>query len=91
MTNAPFMLNVDCDMFVNNPKVMHHAMCLLLGFESESRSGFVQFPQMFHDGLKDDPYGNQYKVLIKVSLCKASIVLCLKIVPLVSSCVLAKL
>ncbi|XP_049936399.1 cellulose synthase-like protein H1 isoform X1 [Nymphaea colorata] len=65
MSNAPFMLNLDCDMFVNNPKAMHHALCLLLGFESETRSGFVQFPQMFHGALNDDPYGNQLKVLIK--------------------------
>ncbi|XP_031501463.1 cellulose synthase-like protein H1 [Nymphaea colorata] len=65
MTNAPFMLNLDCDMFVNNPKALYHALCLLLGFESEVQSGFVQFPQMFHGALKDDPYGNQLKVLIK--------------------------
>ncbi|XP_031500708.1 cellulose synthase-like protein H1 isoform X2 [Nymphaea colorata] len=65
MTNAPFMLNLDCDMFVNNPKVMHNALCLLLGFESEARSGFVQFPQTFHGALKDDPYGNQCKVTNK--------------------------
>uniref|UniRef100_A0A2N9J5C4 Glycosyltransferase 2-like domain-containing protein n=1 Tax=Fagus sylvatica TaxID=28930 RepID=A0A2N9J5C4_FAGSY len=35
MTNAPYMLNVDCDMFVNNPKVALHAMCLLLDPKSE--------------------------------------------------------
>ncbi|KAF3780513.1 Cellulose synthase-like protein B3 [Nymphaea thermarum] len=65
MTSAPFMLNLDCDMFVNNPKALYQALCLLLGFESEVQSGFVQFPQMFHGALKDDPYGNQLKVLIK--------------------------
>lgn len=54
MTNAPFMLNVDCDMFVNNPQVVHHAMCLLLGAESEKDCGFVQFPQVFYDGLSDE-------------------------------------
>ncbi|XP_043723758.1 cellulose synthase-like protein H1 isoform X2 [Telopea speciosissima] len=65
MTNSPFMLNVDCDMFVNNPQVVLHAMCLLLGFEKETESGFVQYPQMFYGGLKDDPFGNQYVVLAK--------------------------
>ncbi|KAF3780515.1 putative mixed-linked glucan synthase 7 [Nymphaea thermarum] len=65
MTSAPFMLNLDCDMFVNNPKVLYQALCLLLGFESEVQSGFVQFPQIFHGALKDDPYGNQLKVLLK--------------------------
>ncbi|XP_058091251.1 cellulose synthase-like protein H1 isoform X2 [Magnolia sinica] len=59
MTNAPFILNVDCDMFANNPHIVLHAMCLLLGFEKERESGFVQSPQLFHGVLKDDPFGNQ--------------------------------
>ncbi|XP_027127155.2 cellulose synthase-like protein H1 isoform X1 [Coffea arabica] len=65
MTNAPFMLNVDCDMFANNPQVVLHAMCLLLGVKDETDSGFVQFPQQFYDGLKDDPFGNQMVVMTK--------------------------
>ncbi|XP_011007182.1 PREDICTED: cellulose synthase-like protein H1 [Populus euphratica] len=65
MTNAPFMLNLDCDMFVNNPKIVCHAMCLLLGSRNERESGFVQCPQYFYDGLKDDPFGNQFEVLHK--------------------------
>lgn len=48
MTNAPFMLNVDCDMFANNPLIILHAMCLLLGCE-EKDCGFAQFPQLFHN------------------------------------------
>jgi hypothetical protein len=60
------MLNVDCDMLVNNPKVVLHAMCLLLGSESEKESAYVQFPQKFYGGLKDDPYGNQLVVLFEV-------------------------
>ncbi|KAJ8627830.1 hypothetical protein MRB53_021137 [Persea americana] len=59
LTNAPFMLNVDCDMFANNPQVILHAMCILLGSKEEKDSGFVQFPQIFYGGLKDDPFGNQ--------------------------------
>ncbi|GMH11026.1 hypothetical protein Nepgr_012867 [Nepenthes gracilis] len=63
MTNAPFILNVDCDMFANNPQVVLHAMCLLLGTKNERDCSFVQFPQKFYDGLKDDPFGNQLIVL----------------------------
>jgi hypothetical protein len=66
MTNAPIMLNVDCDMFVNNPQVALHAMCLLLGFNDETESGFVQAPQKFYGALKDDPFGNQLEVAFKV-------------------------
>jgi hypothetical protein len=70
ITNAPFMLNVDCDMFVNNPQIFLHAMCLLLGSKNERESGFVQCPQYFYDGLKDDPFGNQFVVGHKVSASK---------------------
>ncbi|KAE8075655.1 hypothetical protein FH972_014349 [Carpinus fangiana] len=62
MTNAPYMLNVDCDMFVNNPKVILYGMCLLLESNGEKEFAFAQFPQVFYDGLKDDPYGNQMVV-----------------------------
>ncbi|KAL6135227.1 hypothetical protein ACLB2K_067455 [Fragaria x ananassa] len=59
MTNAPYMLNVDCDMFINNPNIILHAMCMLLGSMNENKNAFVQCPQVFCDGLKDDPFGNQ--------------------------------
>ncbi|KAG0448365.1 hypothetical protein HPP92_027858 [Vanilla planifolia] len=45
-----YMLNVDCDMFANNPKVILHGMCLLLGFEDESSSGY-KAPQRFYGGF----------------------------------------
>lgn len=66
MTNAPFVLNVDCDMFANNPQVVLHAMCMLLGFPDEVNSAFAQAPQHFHSALKDDPFGNQLVVLQQV-------------------------
>ncbi|KAH7680951.1 Cellulose synthase protein [Dioscorea alata] len=63
MTNAPLMLNVDCDMFANNPEVFLHGMCLLFGFPHEVHCGYVQTFQQFYGGLKDDPFGNQLVVL----------------------------
>ncbi|KAL5573388.1 hypothetical protein UlMin_022985 [Ulmus minor] len=57
MTNAPYMLNVDCDRFANNPKVVLQFMCFFLDLPQED-SAFVQFPQVFYDELKDDPFGN---------------------------------
>ena len=66
MTNAPYILNVDCDMFVNNPKILLHGMCLLRDAIIDQEYAFVQFPQNFYDGLKDDPYGNQFHVLMEV-------------------------
>nr|GMC70591.1 cellulose synthase-like protein H1 [Ipomoea batatas] len=68
MTNAPFMLNVDCDFYVNDSKVVLHAMCFFLGVKDEKDVGFVQFPQSFDGGLKNDPYGNQLKILLEYLL-----------------------
>nr|GMC70592.1 cellulose synthase-like protein H1 [Ipomoea batatas] len=65
MTNAPFMLNVDCDFYVNDSKVVLHAMCFFLGVKDEKDVGFVQFPQIFYGGLKNDPYGNQLKIVVE--------------------------
>ncbi|KAJ1381429.1 Nucleotide-diphospho-sugar transferase [Sesbania bispinosa] len=65
ITNAPFTLNVDCDMFVNNPKIVQHAMCILLDSKGEKEVAFVQCPQQFYATLKDDPFGNQMVILFK--------------------------
>ncbi|XP_044466004.1 cellulose synthase-like protein B4 [Mangifera indica] len=53
MTNAPFMLNLDCDMFVNNTEIFRQAMCLMLGSKNEADCAFVMCPQMFYDRPED--------------------------------------
>ncbi|CAI0550827.1 unnamed protein product [Linum tenue] len=63
MTNAPLMLNMDCDMYANNPLIVRYAMCVLL--DARREEGFVQFPQSFYGALKDDPFGNQLVVLLQ--------------------------
>ncbi|XP_028808357.1 cellulose synthase-like protein H1 [Neltuma alba] len=65
MTNAPYTLNLDCDMSVNNPMIALHAMCILLDPKSQKEVAFVQCPQHFCGALKDDPFGNQMVVLFK--------------------------
>ncbi|KAF8396418.1 hypothetical protein HHK36_018037 [Tetracentron sinense] len=75
MTNAPFMLNVDCDMFANNPQIVLHAMCLLLTSDKEREYAFVQCPQLMYGGLKDDPFGNQLIVMQEVCNLHVIIVL----------------
>ncbi|KAE8645737.1 cellulose synthase-like protein H1 isoform X2 [Cucumis sativus] len=67
MTNAPFIVNIDCDMYVNNPNVVVEAMCILLGAE-EQESIFVQFPQIFYNQPKDDPFGCQLNTLFQTLL-----------------------
>lgn len=62
------MLNVDCDMFVNNPNIVMHALSILLDFKGEKEVAFAQCPQQFYATLKDDPFGNQMAILYKVSV-----------------------
>ncbi|KFK31116.1 hypothetical protein AALP_AA6G070100 [Arabis alpina] len=55
MTNAPYMLNVDCDMYVNEANVVRQAMCIFLqGSMNQNHCGFVQFPQFFYDSNADE-------------------------------------
>lgn len=68
MTNSPFILNLDCDMFVNNSKAIQHAMCFFLDCKSERDCGFVQFPQLFYRSVKDDPLGNEMKLFLSMGI-----------------------
>ncbi|CAN4113259.1 unnamed protein product [Withania somnifera] len=50
LTNAPFMLNLDCDHYINNSKAAREAMCFLMDPQMGKKVCFVQFPQRF-DGI----------------------------------------
>ncbi|KAL2331854.1 hypothetical protein Fmac_019435 [Flemingia macrophylla] len=63
MTNAPFILNLDCDMYAHNPKIVLHALCILLDSKGEKEVAFAQCVQQFYDGMKDDPFGSQYTAM----------------------------
>ncbi|XP_015881133.3 cellulose synthase-like protein H1 isoform X2 [Ziziphus jujuba] len=65
MTNAPFTLNVDSDMFVNNPKIIKQAMCLLLGLRHEN-CAYIQCRDIFYNDLKDDPFGNNFLIAFEI-------------------------
>lgn len=45
ISNAPFLLNVDCDHYINNSKVLREAMCFLTDPISGKKICYVQFPQ----------------------------------------------
>lgn len=55
MTNAPYMLNVDCDMYASEADVVRQAMCIFLqGSMNQNHCAFVQFPQDFYDSNADE-------------------------------------
>ncbi|KAF3452931.1 hypothetical protein FNV43_RR03364 [Rhamnella rubrinervis] len=68
LTNAPFMLNLDCDHYVNNSKAVREAMCFLMDPQVGKRVCYVQFPQRF-DGIdRNDRYANRNTVFFDINM-----------------------
>ncbi|KAM0900813.1 hypothetical protein ACQ4PT_020384 [Festuca glaucescens] len=49
LTNAPFIINFDCDHYVNNSKAFRAGICFMLDRREGNNTAFVQFPQRFDD------------------------------------------
>eukprot|EP00271_Cylindrocystis_brebissonii_P004551 TRINITY_DN1628_c0_g3_i2.p1 TRINITY_DN1628_c0_g3~~TRINITY_DN1628_c0_g3_i2.p1 ORF type:complete len:1001 (+),score=165.20 TRINITY_DN1628_c0_g3_i2:1-3003(+) len=68
LTNAPYILNLDCDHYVNNSKALRHAMCFMMDFHVGKKCCYVQFPQRF-DGIdRSDRYANHNTVFFDINL-----------------------
>ncbi|KAL9314775.1 hypothetical protein ACSQ67_020227 [Phaseolus vulgaris] len=68
LTNAPFMLNLDCDHYVNNSKAVREAMCFLMDPNLGKKLCYVQFPQRF-DGIdRHDRYANRNTVFFDINM-----------------------
>lgn len=66
LTNAPFLLNLDCDHYINNSKAIREAMCFMMDPLVGKRVCYVQFPQRF-DGIdRSDRYANHNTVFFDV-------------------------
>lgn len=67
LTNAPYILNLDCDHYLNNSKAIREAMCFLMDPVVGRDVCYVQFPQRF-DGIDpSDRYANRNTVFFDVS------------------------
>ncbi|KAL0376741.1 UNVERIFIED_CONTAM: Cellulose synthase-like protein E6 [Sesamum calycinum] len=49
ISNSPYILILDCDMYCNDPLSARQAMCFHLNPELSAKLGFVQFPQRFYN------------------------------------------
>jgi cellulose synthase A len=68
LTNAPFMLNLDCDHYINNSKAIREAMCFLMDPQVGRKVCYVQFPQRF-DGIDaSDRYANRNTVFFDINM-----------------------
>ncbi|KAK5820206.1 Cellulose synthase A catalytic subunit 4 [UDP-forming] -like protein [Gossypium arboreum] len=68
LTNAPFILNLDCDHYINNSKAIREAMCFLMDPQFGKKLCYVQFPQRF-DGIdRHDRYANRNVVFFDINM-----------------------
>lgn len=63
VTNAPYILNLDCDYYMNNSKALREAMCFMMDPSTGKKVCYVQFPQML-DGT--DAYATRNTVFFDV-------------------------
>ncbi|GMY30922.1 cellulose synthase-like protein E6 isoform X2, partial [Fagus crenata] len=62
ISNAPFILNLDCDMYANDADTIQKAMCFFMDEKRGHEISFVQFPQKFDNITKNDIYACAFTV-----------------------------
>ncbi|CAO1941653.1 unnamed protein product [Urochloa humidicola] len=62
LSNAQFIINFDCDHYINNSQALRAAVCFLLDQREGDNTAFVQFPQRFDNVDPTDRYGNHNRV-----------------------------
>jgi len=62
LSNAPFVINFDCDHYINDSKALRAAMCFMLDARDGDNTAFVQFPHRFENVDPTDRYGNHNRV-----------------------------
>ncbi|XP_022739796.1 cellulose synthase-like protein G2 [Durio zibethinus] len=66
MSNSPYILVLDCDMYCNDPTSARQAMCYHFDPEMSPSLAFVQFPQTFRNISEDDIYDSQIRFVFKI-------------------------
>ncbi|KAJ3700651.1 hypothetical protein LUZ61_004356 [Rhynchospora tenuis] len=68
LTNAPYLLNLDCDHYINNSRALRESMCFMMDPLVAKRICYVQFPQRF-DGIdRHDRYANRNIVFFDINM-----------------------
>ncbi|KAH6808978.1 hypothetical protein C2S51_026761 [Perilla frutescens var. frutescens] len=63
ISNSPYILMLDCDMYCNDPKSARQAMCFHLDPKLSPKLAFVQFPQRFYNINSNDIYDGAMRFL----------------------------
>uniref|UniRef100_J3MQL1 Cellulose synthase-like F6 n=1 Tax=Oryza brachyantha TaxID=4533 RepID=J3MQL1_ORYBR len=67
LSNSPFILNLDCDHYINNSQALRAGICFMLGRDSDTVA-FVQFPQRFEGVDPTDLYANHNRIFFDGTL-----------------------
>jgi len=67
MSNSPYILVLDCDMYCNDSISAREAMCFYVDPRTPSSLGWVQYPQKFHNISETDIYDGQLRTFWTVS------------------------
>jgi len=67
ISNSPFILNLDCDHYINNSQALRTGICFMLGRDSDTVA-FVQFPQRFEGVDPTDLYANHNRIFFDGTL-----------------------
>ncbi|VFQ66715.1 unnamed protein product [Cuscuta campestris] len=68
ISNAPIILNLDCDMYSNNADSVREALCFFMDEERGHQISYVQYPQHYANITKNDLYGNAGRVTHEIEL-----------------------
>ncbi|WCJ33115.1 cellulose synthase like E1 [Euphorbia peplus] len=66
ISNGQIILNLDCDMYLNNSESLRDALCFFMDEKQSRDIAFVQFPQSFFNVTKNDLYGSSLSVISNV-------------------------
>ncbi|KAK4803586.1 hypothetical protein SAY86_003403 [Trapa natans] len=68
ISNAPVILNLDCDMYSNDSDAVQEALCFFMDERRGHQIAFVQFPQNFDNITPNDLYYNSCTIINKVEM-----------------------
>ncbi|KAL2495845.1 Cellulose synthase-like protein E1 [Forsythia ovata] len=68
ISNAPIILNLDCDMYANDPDTIRDALCFFMDEKKGHQISYVQYPQRYSNITKNDIYSNVAFVTHKIEL-----------------------
>ncbi|CAH9137326.1 unnamed protein product [Cuscuta epithymum] len=67
ISNAPYFLVLDCDMYCHDPSSARQAMCYYLDPKHSPHIAWVQFPQKFRNMSEHDIYGGRLNNFLRAA------------------------